>query len=514
MKLSRREWLKYTGGAAATPLIPLFESGCSLGRPEPRLIVSRAPLPELFRATLPLPPTLKPVRSDADTDYFELTAKESSAAVLPGLRTKLWAYNGVLPGPTFDVRTGRQSVVKLRNALPVPIVNHLHGGRTPAESDGYPSDFIVPVTGFKQSPLCTSDAAARTVVGEKDYTYPNNQRAATLWYHDHRMDFTAPQAYRGLAGFYIIRDEEEDRLPLPRDQKEIPLMICDRSFDADGSFLYPSLDATLLVKPGVQAEYRGGVLGDVILVNGAPWPTLEVANTKYRFRILNASNARRYELALDPDPAGGNSFTQIGSDGGLLGSPLTHRTIRIVPAQRFDVIIDFSKFPIGSQVTLRNLMDTGPLGQIMRFHITRDERDDTYIPEHLSVLPPLLESSATVTRIFNFSYSRSSGSWTINGKPFNPARMDAQPQLESTEIWQFETDFNHPLHLHLVHFQILSHAGRPTPWDAGWKDTIDLGPGQGARVIIRFLGYQGRYVFHCHNLEHEDMAMMGNFEVV
>src|SRR5579863_3202213 len=388
MNWSRREWLNFAGRAgAATLALPFLESGCSLGRPEPRLLPSRIATPKLFDAPLPRIPVLSPVRADAAADYYDLTAKSARIQIIPGLTTEVWGYNGIFPGPTFEARTGRQIVLKLRNALNVPIVNHLHGGHTPPESDGYPSDFVLPEGGFTQSPLCGYDAMAKTTEGERDYVYPNNQRAATLWYHDHRMNFTAPQAWRGLAGFFIIRDDEEKQLPLPRGEKEIPLLICDRSFDSDGSFQYPSLDPTLSIRPGVHKEYMGGVLGDVILVNGAPWPNLEVANTKYRFRILNASNARRYELALDPVPAGGASFVQIGSDGGLLAAPIVHKTIRIVPAERFDVIVDFSRYSLGSTVTLRNAADTGRTGLIMNFHVVRNERDESTIPQRLSYLP-------------------------------------------------------------------------------------------------------------------------------
>jgi spore coat protein A len=459
-------------------------------------------------------PVLSPVRTDSTAEFYELTAKLGRVQILPGAMTEVWGYNGIFPGPTFEARSGRTIVLKLRNALPVPIVNHLHGGHTPPESDGYPSDFVLPMGGFTQSPLCGYDALAKLAEGERDYTYPNNQRAATLWYHDHRMEFTAPQAYRGLAGFFIIRDDEEKQLSLPQGEKEVPLLICDRSFNEDGSLQYPSLDPSLQIRPGVQREFMGGVLGDVILVNGAPWPSLDVANTRYRFRILNASNARRYELALDPVPTGGSSFVQIGSDGGLLTSPVIHKTIRIAPAERFDVIVDFSRYRVGSTVTLRNAAASGPAGQIMRFRVVRNERDESMIPPRLSDLPAPNPAEAIAVRTLNFSYRRGIGTWTINGRPYDPARMEARPKLDTTEIWRLQTDFSHPLHLHLVHFQVGSHSGRPGPYDSGLKDTIDLGPGQVANVIARFSGYRGRYVFHCHNLEHEDMSMMGNFEVV
>ncbi|HLJ46987.1 MAG TPA: multicopper oxidase family protein [Bryobacteraceae bacterium] len=494
MKLGRREFL----GAA----LLAGSAGCIRPRPEMRLLPSLAPLPKPFEVPLPVLAAAKPVRSDAATDFYELDVHEADARILPGLTTKIWGYGGVFPGPTFEARPGRRASLRLRNRLPVPIVSHLHGGRTAPESDGYPTDLILPPGGFSGGHM--HDALARTVVGEREYIYENDQRAATLWYHDHRMDFTAPQVWRGLAGFYIIRDPEEERLNLPRGEREVPLLICDRSFKADGSFRYPSLDASLRGEAGVTSEYMGGVLGDVILVNGAPWPRMEVANVKYRFRILNASNARRYELSLGNSP-----LVQIGGDGGLLAAPVSHRTLRIAPAERFDVVVDFSRFRPGTSVMLMNQDQP-----IMRFDVTRTERDDAVIPAKLSDLGEPDERESVVTRDFDFSFQRFQHGWMINGKPYDPARMDAHPRLNTTEIWRLQTDFSHPLHLHLVHFRVLSHSGRPGPYDSGWKDTIDLGPGQAAAILVRFSGYRGRYVFHCHNLEHEDMSMMGNFEVI
>jgi spore coat protein A, manganese oxidase len=503
MKLSRREALRYAGLTGASLL-----SSCLIPRPETRLLTSRAPLPAPFRVSLPIIPTLKPTRADAKADFYDVTVRQASARILDGMDTTIWGYDGVFPGPTIESRVGRSVHLRLRNALSVPIVNHLHGGKTPPEYDGYPTDLILPRGGFPQPHM--QDPMAKITEGEREYVYVNDQRAATLWYHDHRMDFTAPQIWRGLAGLYVLRDAEEERLGLPRGGKEIALLICDRSFDGDGSFLYPSLDPTLRETPGVDARYMGGVLGDVILVNGAPWPRLEVANVKYRFRILNASNARRYHLALD----GAASLVQIGSDGGLLAAPVTHRNIRIAPSERFDVVVDFSKCPIGSKVTLLNKAGEGPSGQIMRFDVVRGERDESNVPSKLSDIPSPRPEDAVITRVLDFSFQRASHTWTINGNPFDVSRMDARPKLDSVEIWRMQTDFSHPLHLHLVHFQVLGHSGRPGPNDAGWKDTIDLGPGQVANILVRFAGYRGRYVFHCHNLEHEDMSMMGNFEVI
>jgi spore coat protein A len=488
MKITRRSALK----AAATGLIlPLTESACTPRRPEARVLPSRIALPRPFETELPIIPVLPVSIPDSVADYYDLTVRPARATIIPGTTTGIWGYNGIFPGPVIHAQRGRRVVLRLRNGLPVPSVNHLHGGHTPPESDGYPLDFVLP-------------GAVR------EYVYPNEQRSATLWYHEHRMDFTGAQVWRGLAGFYILHDDEEKQLPLPAGHKEIALAICDRSFDADGSLQYPSLDASLKNRPGVAHQYMGGVFGDVILVNGAPWPRLDVANVKYRLRFLNASNARRYELAFEP----ALPFIQIGGDGGLLAVPAAHRTLRIAPAERFDAIVDFARFAVGTEITLLNRAATGPAGQVMRFHVTHAERDDTSIPAKLSDVAPPDPAEAILTRTFDFAFGRKTEIWTINGKPFDPNRMDAQPRLNTTEIWRLRTDFSHPLHLHLVHFRVLSHSGRPGPWDAGYKDTIDLAPGEVANILVKFTGYRGRYVFHCHNLEHEDMAMMANFEVV
>ena len=267
-----------------------------------------------------MPAVLEPSRSDdeadhSDADHYEITQKVGKAEILPGLQTEVWGYEGSFPGPTIESRSGRGIIVRQINELPVP-VSTLHGGRTPASSDGFPTDLILPRhRSSKEHSLHAHHANSDRPLdnkagwsfhrGSKDYFYPLEQRAATLWYHDHRMDFTGPQVYRGLAGFHIIRDDEEDALRLPKDKKDVPLMICDRSFGEDGSFLYPARDPSLQSKRGVKEHYMEGVLGDAILVNGVPWPVMEVSNTRYRFRILNASNARRYRLALEPERPGG-----------------------------------------------------------------------------------------------------------------------------------------------------------------------------------------------------------------
>ena len=520
--ISRRRMLGLAGGAGVLAAAQLGVPWLLGPAPQQtgKLLQSAVPLPTPFPRSLPIPPVLQPVERRADADVYEIVQREATAEILPGLSTRVWGYQGMVPGPTIESRSGRTAIVRHRNELPVPTVVHLHGGRTPPESDGYPTDLVLPAGGGWHQPHAGHDSSmhdphAVVTNGVRDYTYPLQQRAATLWYHDHRMDFTGPAVYRGLAGFHIVRDADEDAVPLPRGERELPLMITDRAFDADGQFSYPSVDSTLREVPGVSEAYTPGVLGDVILVNGAPWPVCEVTATRYRLRVLNASNARRYGLALDPPPPGGAGFVQVGSDHGLLQSPQAHDEVAIAPAERYDLVVDFGRYPVGSAVTLVNRFGTGSTAQVMRFQVTRRGVEDSSIPERLSEIEPLRRSQATVTREFAFHSGLvhdDRHGWLIGNAPFSPTRVDAAPELGAVEIWRFVTDLHHPIHLHLVNFQILARGiDPPGPLDHGLKDTVDLLPGQAVEVITRFDGYRGRYVFHCHNTEHEDMGMMANF---
>ncbi|WP_198284976.1 multicopper oxidase family protein [Saccharomonospora cyanea] len=505
--MSRRTALRLAaGGLAALPLSSACSGpGLSLsvsGGPNVTtessagaVLRSRARLPEPFTLPLSVPEVLRPSSSDATTDYYELTQRESDLEILPGLHTRVWGYDGRFPGPTIVSRRGRRTVVRHRNELPVPTVVHLHGGRTPPEHDGYPTDLMQP--------------GAR-----REYVYPLDQPAATLWYHDHRMDFTGPQVYRGLAGFHLLHDDEEDRLGLPSGERDIPLLIADRAFAEDGSFDYPARDPSLRGEPGVTDDFASGVLGDCVLVNGVPWPFLEVEAVRYRFRLLNASNARRYRLALDPPPPGGAAFTQVGGDQGLLASPVLHEELPIAQAERFDVVVDFSAYRPGQRITLVNTLGESGTRAVLRFVVTRRARDDSRVPRTLAEVEPLSRSQARVEREFVFARGGAQHHgmtlWTVNGQAFDPRRIDADPELGSVELWRIRAqNVPHPIHVHLAPFQVL--GGGPTT--SGWKDTVDLDNGGEAEILLRFDGYRGRYVFHCHNLEHEDMMMMANFEV-
>jgi spore coat protein A len=519
--LSRRRLLGSAAGIAAGVVLPVAAgTGVALSGPgEPgRLLRSAVPLPRPYQVELPVPPVLAPVRSDGTTDHYEITQRAARVRILPGLDTTVWGYGGTFPGPTLVSRAGRQAVVRHRNELPHPVVVHLHGGHTPTDSDGYPLDELWPVgshpvpnlPGMKDMPGMAG-AGVDAVAGEREYRYPMDQRAATLWYHDHRMGFTGASVLRGLAGFHLVRDGEEEALPLPAGDRDVPLMITDRAFGADGEFRYPSVDPALRT-PGVTAPYMNGVLGDVILVNGAPWPVLAADRARYRFRLLNASNARRYRLALDPPPPGGRGLVQIGSDGGLLDRPVAHDELDIAPAERFDVVVDLARYRPGTRVRLVNRLGAGPAGAVLRLDVgTARVRDASAVPDRLSRIAAPDPRRAAATREFRFEVR--GRRWTINGRPYEPGRPAAVSRLGDLEIWRFVTDFHHPVHLHLNQFQVLSrNGGAPGPYDRGWKDTVDLRPAEAVEVAVRFTGYRGRYLLHCHNLEHEDMAMMAEFQ--
>jgi FtsP/CotA-like multicopper oxidase with cupredoxin domain len=315
-----------------------------------------------------------------------------------------------------------------------------------------------------------------------------------------------------MAGFYLIRDPDEDALNLPSGEYDIPLMLQDRTLDGENRLSYELNEQTI----------KEGVFGDTLFVNGVALPYLEVANRKYRFRILAAANRRAFQLRLgDGDP-----MTVIGSDGGLLDAPITQAQIVINNGERFDVIIDFSRYPVGSSIILHNTweQEVGSeytfrypylLTDVMRFDIVRNEQDSSEVPTQLVSVERLRAEVAVKTRRFALDFT--DGHWTINGLMFDPARFDADPRLGTTEIWEFEnrSDLSHDVHLHLVQFQTLARGDQlPPPFRRGWKDTQRVSAHETISIIVPFEGYTGAYVFHCHMLEHAEHMMMGQFEVV
>jgi len=401
-----------------------------------------------------------------------LTAAPSTVDLGGGNLSKAWAYNGFMPGPTFRARSGDTAQVVLRNQLSEETITHWHGMVVDHPNDGHPI-YAIPPGGTYQ------------------YSFPIQQRAALNWYHPHPHMLTGKQVALGLAGAFIINDAEEDGLGLPGGGYEVPLIVRDASLDSLGNLQY---------KPR-----SGGFLGDTVLVNGTRDPYLEVDTALYRFRVLGGANARIFGLAL----SSGAPFTLIGNDGGLLASAAQITRIDIAPGERVDLLVDFRGMPVGTRVMLRDLRSGWNL---LEFRVARQMNVSATVPTTLSTITPL--GSSVRTRTFSFD-----GMSKINGLEYDVNRIDFEVPFGDTELWRFATNGNapHPVHVHGASFQVVSRTGgrnRLFPWESGWKDTVLLEDRETVEILIRFGGYSGEYLLHCHKLEHEDMGMMSNFVVV
>ena len=429
-----------------------------------------------FQVDLQVPPTLVPVSSTATEERFELAIREGRAEIIPGTLTPVYGYDGIYPGPTIRARQGRTSVVRVTNGLTFNQNVHLHGGLVPAASDGHPMQLIAPGGAFT-------------------YTYPNTQDPATLWYHDHAHGLSARTMFYGLAGFYIV----EDDLDLPSGDFDVPLVIQDRAFNADGSLAYTE-------------NIDEGFMGDTIVVNGSVSPRFAVKRALYRLRFLNASNARDYTLRL----SNGDPLIQVGGDGGLLEAPVSRSTIPLAPAERVDVVVDFRRLRAGAQVELSNTLGSGGTAAVLRFDVTNARADSGRVP---ATLRPREEIPAPVaTRRWDLMFSTGgTPEWQMSGIGFDMERIDARAQLGTTERWQFVNGSHraHPMHIHGVHFRVLDRStGAVHAGDRAWKDTVMVAVGETVVVQPYFARHRGRFVFHCHNLEHQEKAMMLQLEVV
>jgi spore coat protein A len=456
--------------------------------------------------------------------YYRIEMRQFSAKVHRDLKpTRMWGYDGASPGPAFETLRGQGMLVEWVNALPshhlIPIdhrihgadakrpdvrtVVHLHGGKVSPDSDGYPDDWYVP---------------GKSAV----YFYPNDQDAAMLWYHDHAIGITRLNIFAGLFGTYVIRDEFEDALNLPSGKYEIPLVICDRIFDTEGQLAY-----AVSGKP--EEQWMPEFFGNAILVNGKIFPYLEVEPRKYRFRLVNVANGRFFQLSL----SNYQSFHQIGSDLGLLAAPVGLSNVMVSPGERVDLIVDFSGHA-GEQITVRN-----DSVEVMQFRVAHDDPREAYsLPTTLRPIARTRESTAIKTRLLSLDeYDDRRGNtmlMLLNGTYWHQP-ITENPIIDTTEIWTLinQTEDAHPIHLHLVRFQVLDrrafdrlqcqsskkmvYTGPPIPPDAsemGWKDTVRANPAMVTRIIVRFEGYTGRYVWHCHILEHEDNEMMRPYEIL
>ena len=569
MPINRRQWLQ----GALSSGVGLVAPRLLFGAPTPANSGMQMPSPTQkpvalarYVDPLPVPPV---IRASERSGILEIPMQEFRHKAHRDLPpTRMWGYSGMWPGPTIEVSRGQALAVRWVNALPnkhfLPIdhtihgaeeslpgaraVVHVHGAQVLPESDGYPEAWS------------TSDGKTGPTWSGNPSHYPNEQSAAMLWYHDHCLGISRLNVYAGLAGLYVIRDHEEDALNLPSGPYEISLLLQDRSFAGDGSLLYPP------APQGTHPVWMQEFFGETVCVNGKATPFLEVEPRKYRFRLVNGSNARFYHLTLVPadktgepsgQPVDAPAFNQIGSDGGLLPAPLEFHYLIVSPGERFDLVMDFTNHEGASFAMTNDAPAPYARGgevvpsDVMLFKVTKPlaGKDTSSLPDTLAPFVPLNVSDAVRERVLDLTeMDRPSDGYTMIGLLGRKHWCDPvteNPKAGTTEIWSFAntTGDVHPIHTHLVRFQVLNRqafdvqqylqnnklvfTGRPMPPERNerpaWKDTIKTYSGYITRVIQRFdlppgtpvtPGQEFRYVWHCHVLEHEDNEMMRPYNIV
>lgn len=542
--------------AATATITPPFTTPFAVALP---VYTAKLPVTSLSPAPTPTPnlsggecgrPSHQREAEFVSQKFYEMRTKEAWHSFHPELPVqKIWGYDARLPGPTFVERYGVPITVRIYNDLPAQSVGfgspeistHLHNLHCGSESDGFTGDYY---STTKYGPSLTAPGAY------KDHHYPNcyagydnplyaatkgdpREALGTLWYHDHRLDFTGPNVYKGLTGFYLLFDDIDSgneldtnpkalRLPSGVGKYDIPLVFQDKFFDSSGYLAYDQFNVD-------------GILGNKFCVNGKVQPKFSVERRKYRFRLLDGGPSRVYEFYLT-DAAGTNlSFTHISNDGNLFPAPLTTKKVMLAPAERGDIVIDFSVYPIGTKLYIVNRMiqtngrgpdngarDTEGLlltagTQLLRFDIDRNPvtPDQSRVPALLRELPPIDLSEVVTTR--NFSFGLANGGWTVNGALFDVSVATAQPKKGTAEIWVLKGtgQWHHPIHIHFEEGRILSRNGQPpAAHEAGRKDVYLLQPNDEVRVFMRFRDFEGKYMMHCHNLIHEDHAMMIRWDIV
>ena len=492
-----------------------------------------------FVDELPKPVTAKPkyYKGQQRKNYYELKMMQAEHSFHKDFpKSIIWGYNGLYPGPTIEATKDKSIYVRYKNQLPlnhflpvdfslhaandskeVRTVTHLHGANVDWESDGHPDAWY------------TRDYAQTGPKFNKEiHEYTNHQPGTTLWYHDHAMALTRLNVYAGLAGFYLLRDSLEERSNLPCGDYEYPILIQDKSFNEDGSLFYP--DEPPFPVP-VHPSITPGFVGNTIVVNGKVWPYLNVEPRKYRFRFLNGSNRRGYVISL----SNGEPMIQIGTDGGFLTAPQEIQSVELLPAERTDVIVDFSSYE-GQEITLVN-SDEDFIDEhtrvIMQFNVCLPLQceDTSEIPERLAVSMDLHSHDAHIERHLPLTATTDDFGrpmLLLNNRMYHDPTTE-KPALDSIEIWNFinATQFDHPIHLHLIQFKILErrpfdmelyqNEGRleftgppekPHNYEQGWKDTVKAEAGKITKIIMHWKDHVGHYMWHCHFLEHEDHDMM------
>jgi FtsP/CotA-like multicopper oxidase with cupredoxin domain len=489
------------------------------------------PIPPVLQQVASLNPLVNPAEHELNKGFgsdpglanelYQIDIKPGMHSFHPELPPQeIWGFEGITPGPTMIARYGQPKIVRFLNQLPINHVGlgvpetstHNHNGHQESFSDGHPTSFLFS--------------------GQyRDHHFPivlagNDPREAlgTLWYHDHRVDFTSQNVYRGLAGFHLYFDDvdsgnEQDPNPqalrLPSGAFDVPLMFTDKAFDSSGQLWFDPFNFD-------------GFLGDKWAVNGKIQPYFNVARRKYRFRLLDGGPSRFYEFSL----SNGRPMTLIATDGNLLESPVTVEHVGLGVANRRDVIIDFSEYPIGTEIILENNLEqkdgrkpTGnllhPGSPVLKFIVDRDavsaEQDFSQVPLSLRQMP-VMDLATAQQHQRTFRFERTNGAWAINNKFFDGDIPTFTIKQGQPEIWTLKNGgggWAHPIHIHLEEFRILLRNGEvPGLEEQGRHDVVVLEPGDEVKIYIRFRTFLGKYVMHCHNTLHEDHAMMLRFDVV
>ncbi len=483
--LHRRQWLRETAAAilGTSAARALGGGGLLL----PLLKISEA--------------SAAPLRHPAEL-AGPLIATPAVGAVWPGRSTSLLTFGGTYPSPTLRVRRGEVFALRLENRLTEATNIHWHGLAVPAEADGYPTDLVLPG-------------------GSREYRFQIADRASTYWYHPHPDGRTAAQVYGGLAGFFIVEDDDESALGLPNGDQDVALLLQDRRRASDNSLTYAPTPMDLM----------SGYLGNTVLVNGTPDAELSLAAARYRFRLLNGSNARIFRVAFGDNRA----FDVIAGDGGLLERAVTTNALFLAPGERAEILVDFSRDPLSTSVPLVSAAFTvrgggmgmgmggassqGAFASLLRLVVARAGPAGAALPARLASIERLDPARAQVQRRFVMEMRMPpfAGAFTINARSFDPARVDVRVERGVLEVWEIVnlSTEPHPFHVHATQFQVVSRSsGALSPHELGLKDTVLVWPGETVRIAIRFDSHAGLYVLHCHNLEHEDAGMMLNLEVL
>jgi FtsP/CotA-like multicopper oxidase with cupredoxin domain len=451
--------------------------------------------------------------------YYALTQKLAPAQFVPGLSTTIAGYNGIFPGPTIRAVQGTRCEVRIRNALSAKgllhanafrTVTHLHGSASLPQYDGYANDYTAPGS-------------------VKTYHYPNWQTARTLWYHDHNHHLTAQNIYSGLAAFYPLSDSYE-RAQLPQGEFDVSLMLSDALFNADGSL-------------GYNDNGHNGLWGDIIMVNGVPWPTMKVKPRIYRFRVLDASVSRSYRPTLST----GDPVYIVATDAGMTPIVQAVASWRHGNAERYEILIDFRKYRVGQKIDLKNLSNKNNVNfvntdKIMRFEVVADSGSAAGA---ISAIPTTLDDGGALNQSRGgiatmeltpdmakakreLRVEKTNGAWKINGVTWDDVvasrftKLFGNPQPFDVEQWTIVNasgGWFHPLHIHLVDAKIIArntNGGKPFAWERGPKDVIYAGENESITALMQFdtgANAGGRYMIHCHNLAHEDHDMMVQFSV-